>query len=102
MRFRPRGSKPISTCRETPAVDNLLERRIAKHPPTTQRDACRLAVRQSIAALGVCEPRLLRATALGLAQGLFGPAFDAADAHQKQTWINMMADEYRAATQNTG
>lgn len=78
-------------------MDELLERRIAKHPPATQREACRLATRQSIATLGPCKPKLVRATAQGLAEGLFGLAFDAADAIQQGRWINMVEEEYLAA-----
>ncbi len=78
-------------------MSDLLKRRIARNPPTTQREACRLAARHSIAVLGPCTLGDVPPVAKGLAVGLFGPAFDEADDAQRQTWIDMMAEEYRSA-----
>ena len=78
-------------------MDSLLERHIAKRPLTSQREACALTVRQSLAALGPCEPSIVRQVSVALAKGLFGEAFDGASDDQRRQWIDLMESEYRAA-----
>jgi hypothetical protein len=79
-------------------VNDLLNHRIRRAPPQTQQECCQLAARQSIATLGpVHDEEGIRGTAIGLAAGLFGDAFDNADAKQQAAWIDMCEQAYRAA-----
>ncbi|HZS57566.1 MAG TPA: hypothetical protein VFA65_24410 [Bryobacteraceae bacterium] len=78
-------------------MDSLLERHIARRPLTSQQEACALTVRQSLAALGPCEPSIVRTVSVALAKGLFGEAFNAASDDQRRQWIDLMESEYRAA-----
>lgn len=76
-------------------MSQLLDLQIKANPPRTQQQACRLAVRQSIAAFGPQSD--VRGISEQLAKGLFGEAFEVADASQRATWIDMMEREYRDA-----
>lgn len=64
--------------------------------PQTQQEACAIAVEASIAALGPVRTDIeIQSAAMGLAEGLFGPAFERADGAQKERWVRMCEDAYR-------
>ena len=76
-------------------VNDLLAARIRRNPPQTQQEVCRLTARQSLAALGPSQ--YIRGTAIGLARGLFGEAYENASAGQRLTWVRMCEAAYREA-----
>lgn len=78
-------------------MTNLLEARIRRDPPRSQREAIRLAVRRSVATLGPMPPDLIAGSVLGIVKGLFGDAYDAATDEQRALWLAMCDEEYRAA-----
>ena len=78
-------------------MNDILESRIRKYPPRTQEECVALAVRQSIAALGPAPSSLITIAARGIAEGLFGQAFDDADCDQRAAWVEMCEREYRRA-----
>jgi hypothetical protein len=67
-------------------VNFVLER----HPPKTQYDCCLIGARCSVALGDIPrnDTEFIEA-AHGAAEGLFGPAFEAADYAQKSAWIDM-------------
>ena len=83
-------------------MNDVLAERIRRSPPMSQREACAITVRQSIAALGVAAPADVYAVCEALAKGLFGPAFDAAPDRLQHQWTRLMQDEYRRATAAPG
>jgi hypothetical protein len=83
-------------------VIDLLTERILRTPPKSQQAVCLLAARQSIATIGrPPDGTSIRDIADALARGLFGPAFEAADAAQKETWIVMCQRAYSQALAST-
>lgn len=83
-------------------MNELLAKQIARNPIRTQADACAVAVRRSIAAFGPVHEELIIPTARGLAQGLFGEAFESAIKEQQNAWIALCEKEYRKALSLTG
>ncbi len=75
----------------------LLEERIRRDPPRTQREGIRLGVRQSIATHGPMPLEYVGAAVKGIVQGLFGEAYDAADEEQRARWLAVCDEEYRRA-----
>lgn len=74
---------------------DLDRERLKRNMPVTQEDCCAVAVRRAIAVKGaVTSPGDIRAACRGLAEGLFGEAFDAADDAQRKAWVDMMQAEY--------
>lgn len=72
------------------AIAAYVRTEMARNPPRSQEDVCRLSARASIR-VGDC-PRNdfeFRWAAEGQAQGLFGPAYVSADHAQRQAWIRM-------------
>lgn len=77
----------------------LDRERIKRNMPVTLEDCCAIAVRRAIAAEGaLTSPGDIRAACRGLAEGLFGEAFEAADDMQRKAWVDMMQAEYIKAT----
>ena len=72
---------------------------VTKHPPKTQYDGCLIAARISIACGDIpqSDEEFLSA-AHGLAAGLFGEAFEAANYGQKTAWIDMCERALREAS----
>ena len=63
---------------------------LCRRRPETQDDCCALAARVDVAMYGIpqSDDEYLD-RAIGIARGLFGPAFRAATGHQKRAWIDM-------------
>lgn len=78
-------------------MSNVLTAMMKRNPPQTQEDCVRIAVRHALASMGPVEDRFIGSAARGLANGLFGPAFEAASEDQQTIWIEMCEREYRAA-----
>jgi hypothetical protein len=58
--------------------------------PRCQEDCCAVAARVDVWLLGVPRSDAERLTrALGMAKGLFGPAYEEADEGQRWQWIDM-------------
>ena len=78
---------------------DLDSERLKRCMPVTQEDCCAVAVRRAIAAEGaLTSPGDIRAACRGLAEGLFGEAFEAADDAQRKAWVDMMQEQYIKAT----
>lgn len=75
-------------------MDELLGQMIRRNPLRSQREACTVAARRSIAAFGpMRSDREIRDACIGLASGLFGPSY-LNDAEQDRL-IALMEEEYR-------
>ena len=59
---------------------------IARFRPRTQEDCCALAARVSADVIGSLDPDLYVLASRAMAQGLFGPAYSAANKEQKLKW----------------
>lgn len=81
-------------------AEDLAQKDIAcRGLPTTQLECCELAARVSVALGTVPDTDAgIRAAAVGLASGLFGPAFAAADDDQRQGWVDMCELSLREAS----
>jgi hypothetical protein len=77
--------------------DSLLEHLIRRNPPRSQQAGLRLGVRQSLASIGPVDMADIPHAATGIAKGLFGSAWDAADEDQRFEWRRMAIVEYRGA-----
>jgi hypothetical protein len=74
---------------------DLLTAAIRRNPFRSQREACKVTARRSIAAFGpVLTDADIRDTCIDLASGLFGEAFADAPAEQDRA-IALMEEEYR-------
>ncbi len=78
------------------SIAMLAEERLRRQGPQTQEECCRIAALLAIAALGALSPEVMRASAIGLAEGLFGEAFQKAGAKQREKWIAMAAAALRS------
>ncbi len=79
-------------------MNDILDARIRLHPPQSLQDCCVLAAQLSIAVLGpVYGDDEIKWAAKGLAAGLFGEAFNAADVDHQSAWIAICEAEYRRA-----
>ena len=77
-------------------VDMLAET-IRRNPFRSQREACSVTARRSIAAFGpVRDDEAIRSCCIELASGLFGDAYADSPAEQDRV-IALMEDEYRKA-----
>lgn len=79
-----------------------MVRAVSLHsPPKTQEDWCRIAAVCAVAAddkmPAIGDGQRVIDMALGLAKGLFGPAFDSADDERRWGWIDRCEFELRAA-----
>lgn len=82
-----------------PGMNEILTHRLRKNLPQSQEDCVAIAVRQSLATYGeIKSAKDRRAACLGIAKGLFGPAFVAADRAQREKWVRMAEEQYRIAT----
>ncbi len=80
-------------------MNDILAHRLKRHRPQTQEDCVAIGVRQSLARLGAfTDPGEVSAACYGMARGLFGPAFIAADLPQKLAWYKMTKRQYEIAT----
>lgn len=62
----------------------------ARNRPHTQEDCCALAARVAIGTCGApMNETQIFSRAVGLAKGLFGPAYGEADECQRTAWIDM-------------
>lgn len=77
------------------AVSDHYFEMIRAHPPETQSEYFEIAARIAIAEAGVVAEYLVRSAAIGLARGLFGPAYKAATPYQRRKWIDLAEREYR-------
>ena len=78
------------------ATYDHLAQIIRKNPVRSQREACAVAARRSIAAFGiVTSDDEIRSACIGLASGLFGPAYADGDTTEQDRMIALMEDEYR-------
>lgn len=81
---------------------DLDKERMRRNMPTTQEECCALAVRRAFASVGVLtSPSYIRAACRGLAEGLFGEAFEVANDAQRKAWVDMMQREYMKALENS-
>lgn len=78
------------------AIHAMASAEYAKKPPSNQCECVAMAARISIAVNGPPSEKLLLHSARGLAAGLFGPAYEAADAEKRRGWDSMCADALRA------
>ena len=62
---------------------------MARFPPLTQEDCCALAARVSADVIGSLDRSLFVSASRAMAQGLFGPAYSAANKEQKLKWEAM-------------
>lgn len=77
---------------------SVLEAQLRRCLPRTQEDCIAISVRQSLAAYGRLDDRLVPAACYGLVKGLFGPAFDVADLQQRVRWFSMAKRQYARLT----
>jgi hypothetical protein len=77
--------------------NDILARHLDLHRPRTQDECVAIAVRQSIASYGEMPENLRAAACRGIAKGLFGPAYAAADLPQRLCWFKMAKREYALA-----
>ena len=82
-----------------PDMNDILNRQITKQRPRTQEDCVAIAVRQSLASYGEMPEDLRAAACHGIAKGLFGPAYAAADLPQRVKWFKMAKREYHRCAQ---
>lgn len=83
-------------------MNNILKHHIRKNPPRSQEDCVAFAVRYSLAAYGeMTDDAMRKAACHGIAGGLFGPAWTAADLPQKLRWYKMAKRQYEIATART-
>lgn len=75
---------------------DLLGQAIARNPIRSQREACTVTARRSIAALGpVHSDAGIRETCIALAGGLFGDYYSDAPETEQDLLIALMEEEYR-------
>lgn len=75
-------------------TNDLLEEMIRRNPLRSQREACNVAARCSIAALGPAHTdQEIRDACIGLASGLFGPSY--LNTAEQDRLIALMEEEYR-------
>lgn len=73
---------------------DLLGEVIRRNPLRSQREACTVAARRSIAALGPARTdQEIRDACIGLASGLFGPSY--LTENEQDRLIALMEEEYR-------
>lgn len=76
----------------------LVNTLLTKAVPKSQEECCAIAARAAIAVLGIpATDDLYFHAARGGAEGLFGPAFEAADEGQRLIWIDMYERALRDA-----
>jgi hypothetical protein len=74
---------------------DMLTAAIRRNPLRSQREACNVTARRSIAAFGpVQDDAAIRSYCVALASGLFGDAYDDDPAAQDRA-IALMEEEYR-------
>lgn len=79
-----------------PNPNELLGRIIGKSPIRSQREACTVAARRSIAAFGPYKSDSdIRNVCTGLASGLFGEAFASGSPAERTRMITLVEAEYR-------
>lgn len=75
---------------------SALGEALRRRPIDSQRAACRVAARLSMAALGpVHSDDAVRDACIGLATGLFGDAYAAAGSEERHRMVELMEEEYR-------
>ncbi len=78
-------------------LHDILGEMVRRNPFRSQREACTVAARRSIAAFGPADTdAAIHSTCVGLAAGLFGDAYSSADADERARMVAMMEEEYRA------
>ena len=66
--------------------------------PRSQAECLALAARDAIRKLGpAIDDNGITLSAIGLARGIFGPAWTAADGAQRERWVGLAEREYRKA-----
>lgn len=77
-------------------MNDLLVERMRRSPPATQTAAARMAIRHAIAAYGPMKTEAdIISACRGLAEGLYGTAWDRADELQRRHWSALVELEYR-------
>lgn len=77
-------------------LTTILGETIRRNPLRSQREACNVAARRSIAALGpVHSDGEILDTCIGLASGLFSNAYTDASFEEQGRLIALMEEEYR-------
>lgn len=81
---------------ERDMLTTILGEAIRRNPLRSQREACTVAARRAVAALGPARTdKEIRDACTGLASGLFGPAYGFASDTEQDRMIAMMEEEYR-------
>jgi len=76
-------------------TNDILARIIKRNPIRSQREACTIAARRSVAAFGPCRTDAeIKDACIGLASGLFGDVYFEAE---QGRLLAMMEEEYRKA-----
>lgn len=78
---------------DTDKANCILGEMIRRNPLRSQQEACAVAARRAIAALGPADA--IRDACIGLASGLFGEAYADAPDSEQDRMISMMEQEYR-------
>lgn len=82
----------------TEKVNNLVTAECEILMPQTQEDCCAIVARVTIRVRGYPKTdKELMALSVGMAQGLFGEAFDIVSEGQRHDWIEMCEHALRAA-----
>lgn len=77
-------------------LTTILGETIRRNPIRSQREACSVAARRAIAALGPCRSDgEIRDVCIGLASGLFADAYNDAPPEEQDRLIALMEEEYR-------
>lgn len=77
-------------------LTDILGEMIRRNPIRSQREACAVAARRAIAALGPARSDAeIRDACIGLSSGLFGAAYADAPFDEQDHLISMMEEEYR-------
>jgi hypothetical protein len=78
-------------------VVDLMKEKLRRTPPPTQEEACAMACRWCIAALGPASEEHVPHLATGIAKGLFGDAYVNATPEKQKAWDDMCEQEYYKA-----
>ncbi len=77
-------------------LHDLLGKAISRNPFRSQREACTVCARRSIAAFGpVHANAAIRSTCTELATGLYGEAYSDASEAERERMVTLMEEEYR-------
>jgi hypothetical protein len=77
---------------------DILGEIIRRNPLRSQREACQVAARRSIAAFGPAKTNeAILSACLELTEGLFGNAYSGGSTDERERMLSMMDEEYRKA-----